>query len=139
MGFQQLYEQFHDQVQFINIYIREAHPIDGWWLGGRLTKSLVKKFEPKVSIDHYDPQTLEERRQVAGECREALKYGIRIYVDEMDDRVNKAFAAWPTRLYLVGLDGRVVYGGSLGPIIRPAKLKAAIERYLSALGNHETE
>jgi hypothetical protein len=97
------------------------------------------KFEPKVSIDHYDPQTLEERRQVAGECREALKYGIRIYVDEMDDRVNIAYAAWPTRLYLVGLDGRVIYGGSLGPIIRPAKLKVEIERYLSALGNHETE
>jgi hypothetical protein len=97
------------------------------------------KFEPKVSVDHYDPKTIEERRQVAGECREALKYGVRTYVDEMDDRVNKTYAAWPTRLYLVGLDGRVVYRGNLGPIIRPGKLKVAIERYLSELDDHAAE
>ena len=59
--------------------------------------------------------TIQERRAVAGECQDALKYGIRTCVDEMDDAVNRANAAWPTRLYLVGLDGHVVYAGGLGP------------------------
>ena len=69
---------------------------------------------------------------MAGECETALQYGIRTYVDEMDDRVNKAYAAWPTRLYLIGLDGRVVYAGGLGPYgFRPAELKTAIEGYLA--------
>ena len=46
--------------------------------------------------------------------------------------VNKAYAASPTRLYLVGQDGRVVYAGGLGPWgFRPAELKGAIEGYLS--------
>jgi hypothetical protein len=131
----ELYEQYHDQVQFLSIYIREAHPVDGWWLGRRLTKNLIRKiFGDQASMEHYDPKTIEERRAVAGECETALQYGIRIYVDEMDDAVNIAYAAWPTRLYLIGLDGRVVYAGGLGPYdFKPGKLKDAIDHYLSEL------
>jgi hypothetical protein len=119
-----------------SIYIREAHPIDGWWLGRRLTRGIIKTVfpYPKVSMEHYDPQTIEERRAVAGECETALQYGVHTYVDEMDDAVNRAYAAWPTRLYLVGLDGKVVYAGGLGPYdFKPEKLKAAIEKYLKSI------
>ena len=85
-------------------------------------------------MEHHDPKTIEERRVVAGECETALQYGVRTYVDEMDDSVNKAYAAWPTRLYLIGLDVRVVYAGGLGPYdFRPQKLKAAIDTYLREL------
>ncbi len=87
---------------------------------------------PKAATDVYDPTTMEERREVAGQCEDSLQYGIRTYVDEMDDAVNKAYAASPTRLYLVGQDGRVVYAGGLGPWgFKPAELKEAIEGYLS--------
>ena len=136
MGVQQIYKQHHEDVQFLNIYIREAHPIDGWWLGRRLTKGAIRKIfpYPKASMEHYDPTTIEERRAVAGECMQALDYGVRTYVDDMDDSVNNAYAAWPTRLYLIGLDGRVVYAGGLGPYgFKPAKLNAAIEDYLKSL------
>jgi hypothetical protein len=128
----ELYEQYHEQVQFLSIYIREAHPKDGWWLGNKWTKKLIQTiFGVRASMEHYDPKTIEERRAVAGECETALQYGILTYVDEMDDAVNKAYAAWPTRLYLIGLDGKVVYGGGLGPYdFKPAKLKAAIDDYL---------
>jgi hypothetical protein len=50
------------------VYIREAHPVDGWDIGS----------ENRV----YDPETIEERRQVAGMCEVALQYGIRTYEDE---------------------------------------------------------
>ena len=133
MSIQELYEQYHQQVQFLNIYIREAHPIDGWWLGRRLTKRIIRTIYsyPRASMEHFDPQTIEERRAIAGQCQSALQYGVQTYVDEMDDRVNEAYAAWPTRLYLIGLDGRVVYGGGIGPYdFKPAKLHAAIEAYL---------
>jgi hypothetical protein len=131
----ELYEQYHEQVQFLNIYIREAHPKDGWWLGNKWTKKLIETIlTDKASMEHDDPKTIEERRAVAGECETALQYGIRTYVDEMDDAVNKAYAAWPTRLYLVDLDGKVVYGGGLGPYdFKPTKLKAAIESYLTQI------
>ncbi len=86
----------------------------------------------KVSTRHYDPKTIEERRSVAGECEEALKLGVRTYVDEMDDAVNQAYAGWPTRLYLIGLDGKVVYHGGRGPYgFHPNKLGNAIKAYLA--------
>ncbi len=134
MSLHELYEHYHEEVEFLSIYIREAHPIDGWWMGRRLTKRITQKIAPKASLEHYDPKTLEERRTIAGECETALQYGIRTYVDDMDDAVNEAYAAWPTRLYLIGLDGKVVYGSGLGPYdFKPKKLQAAIEGYLQQI------
>ncbi len=134
MRFHELYEQYHDKVQFLNIYIREAHPKDGWWLGRRLTKKQVGRYEPRVSMEYYDPQTIEERRTVAGDCDAALQFGIRTYIDEMDDYVNTTYAAWPTRVYLIGLDGRVIYPGAIGPWgMKPKKLKDAMDDYLKSV------
>ena len=113
MSLQDLYAQYSDRVQCLVIYIREAHPTDGWYIG---------------SHDIRDPRTIEERRRVAGECEAAMQHGIRTYVDEMDDAVMKAYAAWPDRLYLIGFDGRVVYRGGRGPWgFKPAELKKAID------------
>jgi len=110
------------------VYIREAHPVDGWWFGEGLQGQIIKRYAPQAATDVYDPQTLEERRTVAGRCEESLQYSILTYVDEIDDPVNKAYAASPTRLYLVGTDGRVAYAGGLGPYgFKPSELKEAIE------------
>lgn len=95
---------------------------------------MIKLSRSKVALNMYDPTTIGERRKVAGQCEGALKYGIRTYVDEMDDAVNQAYAAWPTRLYLVGLDGKVVYGGGLGPFdFKPSALEKAIKDYLAEI------
>lgn len=116
MSLRDLYADYSDRVEFLVIYIREAHPTDGWYMGDH---------------DIRDPQTMEERRRVAGQCETALQYGIRTYVDEMDDAVMKAYAAWPDRLYLVGPDGQMVYAGGRGPWgFKPGELKAAIDELL---------
>jgi hypothetical protein len=61
-----------------------------------------------------------------------MQYGIRTYVDDMDDAVMTAYAAWPERLYLIGQDGRVLYASGLGPWgFKPAELQEAIERVLA--------
>jgi hypothetical protein len=128
-----LFARYGDRVQFLSIYIREAHPVDGWWLGGGLSGLLMFKIRmSRAATDVYDPKTIEERRAVAGRCEKSLRYGIRTYVDHMDDWVNKAYAAWPTRLYLVGVDGKVAYAGGLGPWgFKPAELGTAIEEHLA--------
>ncbi len=121
-------------MEFLSIYIREAHPVDGWWLGGggitaKLTRAVVGSTAP---TDIYDPKTIEERQSVAGRCENELEYEIATYVDTMNDAVSKAYAAHPTRLYLVGTDGRVVYAGGLGPFgFDPAELGEAIDKYLA--------
>lgn len=112
-----LYKAYGERVQFIVVYIREAHPLDGWDLGS----------ENRLR----DPQTIEERRQVAGQCEAAMQYGIRTYIDEMDDAVMKTYAAWPERLYLVDTQGHIAYAGGLGPWgFKPDELKEAIDGIL---------
>ncbi len=128
-----LYDKFGSDVQFVSVYIREAHPVDGWWLGGWFLGPAQRMARTRAATDVYDPETIEERREVAGRCETSLAHGIPTLVDEMDDAVNKAYAAWPTRLYLIDLEGRVVYHGGLGPVgFMPAKLGAAIEKYLAS-------
>lgn len=114
------------------IYIREAHPMDGWWFGRGLGKFFVQRTKAATHI--RDPQDIEERRTVAKECDVALKYQIPTYVDEMHDPVSKTYAAKPTRLYLIGIDGTVKYAGGLGPYgFKPQELGKAIQDYLGEL------
>jgi hypothetical protein len=128
-----LYERYGDQVQFIVVYLREAHPIDGWWLGGGVLGLLLRLKKTKGATDIYDPKTIDERRHVAARCESELKYGIPTVADDIDDSVNRAYAAMPTRLYLVGTDGHVVYAGGLGPFgFKPKELKVAIDNLLGA-------
>ena len=69
---------------------------------------------------------------MAGTCEETMKYGIQTLVDEMDDHVMTAYAAWPERLYLVGEDGKVLYPGARGPRgFKPEELKSAIDALLA--------
>jgi len=129
-----LYEKYHDRIQFLLVYIREAHPVDGWWLGKGVAAQMLKARKSRAALDIYDPKTTEERQTVAGRCETELAYGIPTCVDEIDDAVSSAYAAIPTRLYLVGLDGLVAYAGGMGPFgFKPAELGKAIEKYLSQM------
>ncbi|MBL7199506.1 MAG: deiodinase [Anaerolineae bacterium] len=114
MRLQDLYARYSHQVQFLVIYIREAHSTDGWSIPNRVKLA--------------DPQTLEERRKAAGQCETALAHGVPTLVDEMDDAVMTAYAAWPDRLYLVDTEGCVAYAGGQGPFgFKPAELGKAID------------
>ncbi len=118
MSLRDLYSSYNQHVQFLTIYIREAHAIDGWDIGS----------ENRL----HDPRNLEERRQIAGQCEMTLEYGIRTYVDEMDDAVMSAYAAWPERLYLVDREGCIAYAGGPGPGgFSPGELKEAIDTLLA--------
>ena len=108
--------------------------MDGWWLGKGLPALFLRVSGSRAATDVFDPTTTEERRAVAGRCQRELDYGIPLVVDAVDDAVNQAYAALPTRLYLVGIDGRVVYAGGMGPFgFKPAELERAIVDYLAAI------
>ncbi len=84
-----------------------------------------------AAIDVEDPRTIDERRQVADRCKTTLGFGYATYVDDVDDETSKAYAAKPTRLYLLDEEGRVVYHGGLGPWgFHPRELERAIEEHL---------
>lgn len=74
-----------------------------------------------------DPIDDAERRRVASTCVAKLHLPMTAVVDRIDDKVNQAYSAWPDRLYLVGLDGKIAYAGGRGPSgFRPDELEDAI-------------
>lgn len=131
VSLQSIFECYRKHISFITVYIREALPIDGWWFFRGFPYILLRLSGSKTITHIFDPKTIEERRSIADKFLKALRFGVRIYVDDMNDTVNKAYAAWPARLYLIGLDGRVLYAGGLAPFgFRPSRLESAIKQYL---------
>ncbi len=84
-----------------------------------------------------DPISLSERQQVARVCMTKLALEpMPALVDDMDDTVNDAYAAWPDRMYLVGTDGTIAYHGGRGPFgFKPEELNAAIRTELNLGGD----
>lgn len=109
-------------MQFYVVYIREAHALDSRSPSGGGENPILE-----------DPQTLDERRHVAGVCMTKLALEeLPALVDDVDDAVNVAYAAWPDRLYLVDVDGRIAYHGGRGPFgFAPDELEVAIRELLA--------
>ncbi len=79
-----------------------------------------------------DPISLSERQQVARVCMTKLALEpMPALVDDLDDTVNDAYAAWPDRMYLIAKDGTIAYHGGRGPFgFKPEELNAAIRKEL---------
>lgn len=98
-------EEFSDVVEFVYIYIKEAHPEDEWQMDSNVEKGVV----------FMQPTTMEERLQLAQTFVSAMEIEGPMLVDEISNIANACFAAWPERLYVVGIDGRIAYKGGMGP------------------------
>jgi hypothetical protein len=56
-------------------------------------------------------------------------------IDEMDDRVGRAYRAWPTRVYAIDKDGRVAFKNRPGPFgFEAAEIRPGLERALGPAG-----
>jgi hypothetical protein len=115
---EELHDRHGDRVAFFIVYVREAHPEDGWVLADNR----------RQEIGVVDPTSLEGRAEAAGACAARLRTRIPILLDDVDDAVALAYGGWPDRLYLIGRDGRVAFQGERGPDgFKPDELAEAIE------------
>jgi type I thyroxine 5'-deiodinase len=105
------------------VYIQEAHPTDGWQVEINATEGVL----------YAQPASLEERVHLAEACALHLDLEIPTLIDDMENSTDRAYSALPDRLYLIGVDGTIVYRSGPGPMgFRPDELEAAIAGYLSA-------
>ena len=100
-----LYGEFGEQFAFWFLYIQEAHPSDGWQV----------ESNRRDAIEVRQPRDLEERRLLAETCRERLGLTVPLLLDTMENAADRAFGAWPERLYVVNADGVIAYQGGKGP------------------------
>jgi hypothetical protein len=112
-----MYKRYGDRVAFLGVYVREAHPTDGWSLDSN----------SRLGIDVKQPASQLERLDVAEKCCARLDMSIPLVVDELDDRVGRAYSGMPDRLYLIDRAGRVAYKGGRGPYgFKPAELEQSL-------------
>jgi Iodothyronine deiodinase len=93
-----LRDRYRDRVAFLVVYIREAHPEDGW----------VLESNRREGIALADPALPGERAGAAEACAVHLRITMPVLVDGLDDEVARRYGAWPDRLYLIGADGTAV-------------------------------
>jgi hypothetical protein len=116
-----LYRDYRDRVAFHVVYIEEAHPIDAWQVSDN----------KKDSVLVASTRTAEARDEVANVC--VVKLGIELpaLIDEPDNRVERAYTAWPDRLYVIDRDGTIVYKSPAGPFgFKPEDVEATLKRIL---------
>jgi alkylhydroperoxidase family enzyme len=108
-------------VEFLGVYVREAHPTDGWRMSSN----------DKAGVAFAQPTSKAERESVAAKCCQALNMTMPLLVDELDDRVGHLYSGMPDRLYVIGRDGRVVYKGGRGPFgFLPGEMEQALVMHL---------
>ena len=118
-----LYREYRDRVEFYVVYIQEAHPIDAWQVADNL----------KDDVLVATTRTADERYQAAGVCITKLGIELPALIDEPDNRVERAYTAWPDRLYVIDRDGLVAHKSAAGPFgFKPAEVEAALKRILTA-------
>ena len=98
-------KRFSDRVEFLCVYIKEAHPTDG------------SQSPPNLDDDvlYAQPTTDDERAEVAAACMLRFNFSFPMVLDNMTNEVEGKFKAMPERLYMLDVDGRVTWKCGLGP------------------------
>ena len=116
-GVETVHERFKDDAVFIGVYVREAHPTDGWKM----------ESNSKVGVAVAQPKTYDERKSVAQQCNQLLKLKMPLLVDDIDDSTGNAYSGMPARLYVIDTEGRVAYKGGRGPFgFKPGEMEQAL-------------
>lgn len=117
-----LYTQYGTKIPFLLVYIREAHAPDNW----------QSSINERAGIALPVAATLTQKQDHALLCRRKLNVKYPAVVDGMDGKVESAYTAWPSRVYLIGIDGRVAYQTRLGELdFYTGELAAALEQTIS--------
>lgn len=112
-----MYQRYKDRVEFVAVYVREAHPTDGWRMSSN----------DRVGVAIKQPKEREERAAAAQKCSGSLEITMPLVVDEIDDRVGHAYSGMPDRLYLVDRNGQVAYKSGRGPFgFKPGELEQSL-------------
>jgi thiol-disulfide isomerase/thioredoxin len=116
-----LYKRYGDRAAFLVVYVREAHPTDGWRMPSN----------DRAGIALAQPQVWSERTAAATLCSKTLKVTMPLLTDDLDNRVGHAYSGMPTRLYIIDREGRVAYKSGRGPFgLKPGEMEQSLAMLL---------
>jgi tetratricopeptide (TPR) repeat protein len=99
----QLYAKYGQKAAFLLVYIREAHSSTNW----QSTRN------ERDGVTERDASNLAEKQQHASICTRKLNLRFPAVVDGMDGKVEKEYAAWPSRAFVLDKNGRILYSTRL--------------------------
>ena len=95
---------YGDAAEFYVVYIKEAHAADG-------DRPVPIPGEEPI----YEPKSLVERKAVAKKCVAKLNLKMPCLVDAMDNATGSAYGAWPDRIFVVDMEGKIAVRADRGP------------------------
>jgi tetratricopeptide (TPR) repeat protein len=95
--------QYSGRVRFWLVYIREAHASGEW-------QSSINERE---NISLSPAATIEQKHDYARMCTRKLRLSFPATVDGIDATAEKIYGAWPSRVYVIGSDGKVRFASGL--------------------------
>lgn len=121
-----MYVSYGAHVPFLLVYIREAHDASNWQSTRNVNEDLP--LSPA--------KTVEEKENSAMMCSRKLHLPFRALVDGMDGAVEAAYQAWPSRAFVIGEDGKILYSSHLTELdFHPNEMEAV----LRGLVRHDRE
>jgi iodothyronine deiodinase-like protein len=85
----------------------------------------------KDQVVFKQPTTFAERQELAKVLVDRLKYRVPVAIDGIENPADRAYAAWPERIYVIGAGGRVVYKGGMGPFgFKPEEAEQRLAEHL---------
>jgi len=118
-----MYGEYRDRAAFLFVYIREAHPDDGWQMDSNVSEGVV----------YSRPADWSGRRSIAASCSTNLKLTIPCVVDTIDNKVDELYAGWPERIFVIDGTGRIAYAGKQGPWgFKPGEAERALKKLVRA-------
>jgi hypothetical protein len=112
--FNGLYDQYKDLIDFVVIYIEEAHSIESGDFG-----------PDTVNFRMHNHKNLDMRLESGKVLAQHTK--VPIYVDDMENGGNLEFGASPERFYVLR-DGLVAMQGAFGPDGKMSEVSDWIEK-----------
>ena len=100
-----MHRRYGDRVDFVTLYIKEAHPEDEWQMDDN----------EEEGVCYPQPKTTAQRLAIANDFVKRFKYPIPLLVDKIENPANQLYAGWPERLYVIDEKGTIVYKGATGP------------------------
>ncbi len=121
-----IYKKYKDKINFLLVYVIEAHPAASKspYRGDEWT---MMYSEDKKGNPVKQPQTYEERNNLALKCIKDAKLTIPVVVDKMDNTVWEKFGPAPNLAYFIGMDKKVVTAHEWYNV---SKLETTIKNYI---------
>ncbi len=98
-----LFRHYGQRTPFFLVYIQEAHAAGHW----QSTRNMREGISVGPAL------TMQDKEDHAAMCTRKLHLEFPALVDRIDGSVEAAYAAWPSRAFVIGPDGLVRYSTRL--------------------------